>query len=197
MLSPATMPAKAFVLPHGPANQKLVEMAKDRVQRGPIEAAVVLNPTTEDRIPHARQFVNGFVAPQGQPPAPHLLAHLGHRVRAHRRGEVDEELAPSILRPPRAKRITQEIQPFLGILAWPVVILAVDDTRLARMDLQPTLREPMSYALQDLLRLRLRSAVRDNIICISLERHARMHTAHPVVEREVQKNIGHQRTHYS
>jgi hypothetical protein len=65
------------------------------------------------------------------------------------------------------------------------------------MDLQPTLREPMSDALQDLLRLRLRSAVRDNIICISLERHARMHTAHPVVEREVQKNICHQRTHHS
>src|SRR5216683_2172819 len=115
MFSPTTMPAKAFVLPHGPADQKLVEMVKDRVQSGPIEASVVLNPATEDRIPHARQVVNGFVAPQGQPPAPHLLAHLGHRVRAHRRGEVDEELAPSILRPPRAKRITQEVEPFLAL----------------------------------------------------------------------------------
>src|SRR5713226_5030091 len=197
MLSPATMPAKAFVFPHGPANQKLVEMAKDRVQRGPIEAAVVLNPTTEDRIPHARQVVNGFVAPQGQPPAPHLLAHLSHRVRAHRRGEVDEELAPSILRPPRAKRITQEIEPFLGIPARPVVILAVDDTRLAGMDFQSTLREPTSDALQDLLRLRLRPAVRDNIICVPLEWHAGMYPAHPVVECEVQKDIRRQRTDHS
>src|SRR5260370_39470211 len=105
MLSPATMPAKAFVFPHGPADQKLVEMAKDRVQRGPIEAAVVLNPATEDRIPHARSVVNGFVAPQGQPPAPHLLAHLTLLVRAHRRVEVDEELAPPILLPPWAKQI--------------------------------------------------------------------------------------------
>src|SRR5713101_3194907 len=161
MLSPATMPAKAFVLPDGPADQQLVEMAKDRVQGGPIEAPVVLNPAPKDRIPHARQVVNGFVAPQGQPPAPHLLAHLGHRVRAHRRREVDEELTPSILRPPRAKRITQEVEPFLGIPAPPVVILAVDDARLAGMDLQPTLRESMSDALQDLLRLRLRPAVRD------------------------------------
>src|SRR6266849_5078234 len=197
MFSPATTPAKAFVFPHGPADQKLVEMAKDRVQRGPIEAAVVLNPATEDRIPHARQVVNGFVAPQGQPPAPHPLAHLSHRVRAHRRGEVDEELAPSILRPPRAKRITQEIEPFLGIPAWPVVILAVDDARLARMDLQPTLREPTSDALQDLLRLRLRPAVRDNIIRIPLEWHTRMYPAHPIVEGEVQKDIRRQRTDHS
>src|SRR5579864_7384442 len=141
MLSPATMPAKAFVLPHGPADQKLVEMAKDRVHSGPIEASVVLNPATEDRIPHARQVVDGFVAAQGQPPAPHFLAHLRHRVRAHRRGEVDEELAPSILRPPRAKRITQEIEPFLGIPTWSVVILAIDDARLYRMHFQPTLSE--------------------------------------------------------
>src|SRR6266849_6718851 len=197
MLSPATMPAKAFVLPHGPADQKAVEMTEDRVQRGPIEAPVVLNPTTEDRIPHARQVVNGFVAPQGQPPAPHLLAHLGHRVRAHRRREVDEELAPSILRPPRAKRIPQEVEPFLGIPARPVVILAIDETRLAGMDFQSTLREPTSDALQDLLRLRLCPAVRDNIICIPLERHLRMHATHPVVEREVQKNIRHQRTHHT
>ena len=172
MLSATMMAAEAFVFPHGPADQKAVEMTEDRVQRGPIEAPVVLNPATEDRIPHARQVVNGLVAPQGQPPAPHLLAHLGRRVRAHRRGEVDEELAPSILRPPRTKRVTQEIEPFLGIPARPVVILAVDDARLAGMDLQPTLREPTSDALQDLLRLRLRPAVRDNIICVPLEWHA-------------------------
>src|SRR5713226_5738088 len=197
MLSPATMPAKAFVFPHGPANQKLVEMAKDRVQRGPIEAAVVLNPATQDRIPHARQVVNGLVAPQGQSPAPHFLAHLGRRPRAHRRREVDEELPPSILRPPRAKRVSQEIEPFFRIPARPEVILAVDDARLAGMDFQPTQREPTSDALQDLLRLRLRSAVRDNIIRVPLEWHAGMNPAHPVVEREVQKNIRHQRTYHS
>jgi hypothetical protein len=65
------------------------------------------------------------------------------------------------------------------------------------MYLQPTLGETTSDALQDLLRLRLRCAVRDNVICISLERHAWMHAAHPVVKREVQKHIGHQRTDHS
>src|SRR5712692_921869 len=65
------------------------------------------------------------------------------------------------------------------------------------MDVQPTLCEPMSDTLEDLLRLRLRRAVRDNIIRIPLEWHAGMNPTHPVVEGEVQKNIRHQRTHHS
>jgi hypothetical protein len=39
--------------------------------------------------------------------------------------------------------------------------------------------------------------VRDNIIRVPLEWHRWMHATHPVVKREVQKNIGHQRTDYS
>jgi hypothetical protein len=58
MLGAAMMSAETFVFPHGPADQKVVEMTEDRVQRGPIEAPVVLNPAPEDRIPHARQVVN-------------------------------------------------------------------------------------------------------------------------------------------
>jgi hypothetical protein len=65
------------------------------------------------------------------------------------------------------------------------------------MHLQPTLGETMSDALQDLLRLRLRPAVRDYVIRVPLEWHVRMHTAHPVVKREVQKHIGHQRTDHA
>ena len=197
MCSPSMVLAEAFVFPHGPADQKVIEMTEDRVQRGLVEAPVVLNPATEDQIPHARQVVDGLVAPHGQSPAPHLLAHLGHRVHAGRRGEVDEEFAPSILRPPRPKRVSQEIKTFLRIPAWPVVILAIDDTRLCRMHFQPTLSETTSDALQDLMRLRLRCAVRDNVICVPLEWHTGMHTTHPVVKREVQKHIGHQRTDHA
>ncbi len=197
MLGASTMPAEALVFPHGPADQKVVEMTEDRAQSGPIEAPVVLNPAPKDRIPHARQVIDGLVAPQWQLPAPHVLTHLGRCVSAYRRREVDEALAPSILRPPRAKRVSQEIEPFFRIPARPEVILAVDDARLAGMDFQPTQREPTSDALQDLLRLRLRSAVRDNIIRVPLEWHAGMNPAHPVVEREVQKNIRHQRTYHA
>src|SRR5215471_10262625 len=197
MCGASMVPAEPLVFPHGPTNQKVVEMTEDWVQLGLVEAPVVQNPAAQDRIPHARQVINGLVAPHGQSPAPHLLAHLGHRLRAHRRREVDEELAPSILRPPRAKRVAQEIKPFLGIPAWSVIILAVDDARLRRMHFQPTLSKTTSDALQNLLRLRLCPAVRDNIICVSLEGYARMDPAHPVVECEMQKDIGQQRTDHS
>ena len=197
MLSATRMPAEACVFPHGPADQKVVEMTEDRGQRGPIETSVVLNPATQDRIPHARQVVNGLVAPQGQPPAPHFLAHRGRRVRAHRRCEVDAVLAPSILRPPRAKRVSQEIEPLLRIPARPVVILAVDHARLAGMNIQPTLREPTSEALQDLRRRRLGPAVRDTIVCVPLAWPAGMNSAQPVVECEVQEDIRQQRPDHS
>ena len=60
MFSSASMPPEAFVFPHGPPDQKVVEMPEDRSQRGPIEAPVVLNPAPNNWIPHARQFIDGF-----------------------------------------------------------------------------------------------------------------------------------------
>ena len=76
----------------------------------------------------------------------------------------------------------------------PVVILAVDDASSCPDGVPADTARAASDALQDLLRLRLRPAVRDDIIGVPLEGHAGMYPAHPVVEREVQKNIRHQRT---
>ncbi len=41
MRSATMMPAETFVFPHGPADQKGVEMTEDRGQRGPGKAPVV------------------------------------------------------------------------------------------------------------------------------------------------------------
>jgi hypothetical protein len=146
MLNSTMMLPQASVFPHGPADQKAVQMTEDGVQCGSIKAPVVLSPAPEDPIPHARQVIDGFVARRGHAPPPHALTHLGRRSRPHRRREVDNELAPSIRRPPRAKRVSQEIGPLLSIPARPVVILAVDDARLFGTDFQSTLREPTSPA---------------------------------------------------
>ena len=78
--------------------------------------------------------------------------------------------------------------------ALPVFILAVDDARLLRMQLQPTVIEATLDAVQDRLRLLLRLAVRDNIVRVTFERNIRMLAAHPFIERQVQKNIGQKRT---
>src|SRR5262249_14204190 len=52
-------------------------------------------------------------------------------------------------------------------------------------------------AFQDLPCLLFRPAVRHNIVRVSLERHGRMSLLHPVVEREVQEDIGQKGTRNS
>ena len=86
---------------------------------------------------------------------------------------------PSILRPPRLKRVPQEVKLGVGMLPSPVPILTVDDTRLPRMQLQSTLLEAPLDAGQDLLRLFLRPAVRHNIVCVTFERNIRMRLLYP------------------
>src|SRR6516164_8658744 len=69
-------------------------------------------------------------------PAPHRLPHFRRGLIAHCRAEVDEALAPSILRPSWTKRISEKIKFLMRIRTAPVVILAIDDFRLVRMQLQ-------------------------------------------------------------
>src|SRR5713226_7186806 len=139
-------------------------MAQDGGQGRLVETTEVLNPAAKDGIPHARQVIDGLVAPQMDSPAPHFLPHLLRCLVAHRWSEVDEKLPPTILRPARAKRIPQEIELLVGVPSPAVIVLAVDDFRLLRMDLKPTELETASNAFQDLLRLLLPFAMRDNII---------------------------------
>jgi hypothetical protein len=197
ILRSAAMTPEPLVFPPGPPDQQDVEMAENRIQRGLVEPAVVLNPAAQDWIPHAREVIDGLVAPRVESPAPHRLPHRRRRRTADAWSEVDEALAPSILRPSSAKRVAQEIKAFVGRPVSSVVILAIDDARLHRMHFQATLREPTPNARQHVLRLRFRFAVRDNVVCISLERDVWVRASHPVVEREMQKDIGQQRTDHS
>ena len=120
------------------------------------------------------------------------LSHPRRCRITHCRREVDEVLTPPILRPTRAKRVSQEGELLRGILPRPVVILAVDDVRLLRMDVQRHCAR-RRHVRQDLLRLRLRPTVRDDIVRVPLERNVRVRRPHPVVEREVQEDIGQER----
>jgi len=65
------------------------------------------------------------------------------------------------------------------------------------MQLQLATLQPRLNAALDGVRLLLTYAVRDNIICISLKRHHWVRLAHPLVESEVQKDVGQQRANYS
>src|SRR5215471_3054690 len=111
-------------------------MAEDRVQSGLVEPAVVVDPAPQYRIPHAGQIIESLVTTQMEPPPPHRLPHFGRGPIAHRRAEVDEALAPSILRPSGTEGVSEKVKFLIGIRTTPVVILAVDDFRLVRMQLQ-------------------------------------------------------------
>ena len=172
-----------------PSNQQAIEVAKDRIQGRFVETAVVLNPPSKDRIPHAGQVVDGLVASPRKVPTSHRLSHPRRCRIAHRRREVDEVLTPPILRPTRAKRVPQEGELLRGILPRPVVILAVDDVRLLRMDLQPALRQTTFDVRQDLLRLRLRPTVHDDIIRVPLERNVRVRPSQASTVHAVPCNV--------
>ena len=189
VLCSPTMPFEPFVFPHGPSYEEAIEVSEDPVQGRLVEAPVVANPAAKDRIPHARQAVDDFVTPQIDSPVPHFLPHPLRLGIAHRWCEADEIPAPPVLRPSRAKRVPEKVAILVRIPPPPIVILAVDDLRLCRMQFQSALRESAPDAPQDVVRLLLSLAVRHNIIRVPCERYGRMPSAHPVVERQVQEDI--------
>src|SRR6516165_9865068 len=184
------MPSQPLVFPHGPTSQELVEVAKGGVQGGSVEATVIPDPATQDGIPHARQVVEGLIAPQGDSPAPHLLAHRLRRVVAHGRSEAHEELPPPSLRPTRPERVPEKIKLLMGMPSRPIVILAVDDPRLLGVHFQAAVLESTRDARQNLVRLLLRLAVRHHSVGVPLERNVRIRLTYPLVKRQMQKNVG-------
>jgi len=70
-----------------------------------------------------------------QLPASDLLPNRFGSLVAYGRAEVDEVLAPAVLRATRAKRVAQEVEANAGVLQTPIIIFAVDDLGLLRMEL--------------------------------------------------------------
>jgi hypothetical protein len=106
--------------------------------------------------------------------------------------EVDEELSLAIPPPSRPKRVAQKIELLVQVRPSPVIILAVDDLRLLRMQFQSTVLQASGYRRPNLLGLLLRSAVHDGIISETLKRHLPILRFHPSIKCVVQKQIGQQ-----
>jgi hypothetical protein len=100
------------------------------------------------------------------------------------RSEIDEEFAPPSFRLPRTKRITKKIELLAWVISSPVFILAIDNLRLLRMKLQPTLLKPLRYGIPNFLSLASRPAMHDGIIGIPLKRQMRKLPRHPHIERD-------------
>jgi hypothetical protein len=54
------------------------------------------------------------------------------------------ESCSTILRPSSSKGVARKVKPLEGIVSQPIIILAVNDARLARMKLQTTFSKPLA-----------------------------------------------------
>jgi len=189
--------SQSFELASRPDYQPAVDLSEGRIQRRLVVSAVIVDPSSYHRIKHPRQVIQCFIAAQMQLPAPHFLANRFRRFVADRRTEVDKELPPPILRPPRAKRVAQKIETGNGIVLTPIVILAVDNLGLLRMELQSTIREALLQRIFQMFGLLPCAAVTNTIIGVPLEGNARIVPLHPRIEGIVQEQVRQQRTDHA
>src|SRR5262249_49115305 len=108
-----------------------------------------------------------------QPPTSDFITDGLRSTGGDGRRKVDEEFAPPIFRLPRTKRITKKIELLAWVISSPVFILAIDNLRLLRMKLQPTLLKPLRYSIPNFLSLASRPAMHNGIIGIPLKRQMR------------------------
>src|SRR4030065_166811 len=96
---------------------------------------------------------------------------------------------PVVVHPATHHRVDEPRQ-ILQTLVAP----AVADPSLRRMKLQTALSEPIPDGVSHHFSLPPASAVNDGIVRIALERDARVAPSHPEIKREVQEQIGQERT---
>jgi hypothetical protein len=106
------------------------------------------------------------------------------------RAEAHEERPPSIARQPGPERKAQEVEALNGMAFKAIRVLAVGDSRLLRMYSQPATCQSRLDRSPKHFGLRLGTAVNDHIVRIPLERDLRMHFLHPLVEGEVEEDVG-------
>lgn len=183
------MPLQSFVFPCRPSRQYTVKVLESGVQRRFVETTIVVDPATKHRIEHPGDSFQRLVTAQVQCPLSHDMAHLLGRLVAHRRAEIDNVLAPAVLRPPGSEGIAEEVELLLGITSPSVVILTLDDLRLFGMKCTFAPGESPAKSRHKPLSLSFTFAVANDVVSISLERDMRAVLLHPEIEGMVEKEI--------
>src|SRR5215472_2500801 len=189
LLCPSPMSSQAFVFRHRPGCQALVQIAQCWMKCRFVVATIVRNPTTNDRVEHTRQIIYPSIDTTAQLPPANLLTNCLRRCLADARTEVDEELPPTILRPPGLKAVPKEVEFLVQEVSTPVIILAVDDLRLLRMKLQSALGKALLQRISEFLRLLFTDAMAESVVGESLERDVRIMLGHPSIERVMEEQI--------
>ena len=116
----------------------------------------------------------------------------GVPVLSSERGEDDPVLVPGTAGP---ERVPQERERLVLMTPAPVVVLAIHDLGLDRVQLQPDLSQPVRDRRLYLLSLPQRGRVHDHVIDIPFEADAGELPGHPRIERVMQKQVGQDRRH--
>ncbi len=190
---PGLVAAQAFVFPHGPPHEHLVEVAKDRIQHGLVEASRIVDPALDLTVEHQRQVREGLVRPASDAPAAHLAPHPRLRLARYRRREVHEVLPEPALRQPRSERVRQEVKRRVLVRATPVGILAVHRASLALVELKPALRQPLRDRGPQLQGLSLTVGMDNHVIAVALELDGRVLPSHPRIQRVMHEHVDEQR----
>src|SRR5271155_2886404 len=148
------MTAEPFILPTCPAYQGTLQVSENWGQRRPIESTIVVHPAAYRGIHQTCQvFQRLIVSRGGQPPVTDRCPDRLARLVTHPGKEAHERLPPVILGPSRPKRVAQEVELDVLMLALPITVLTVDDPGLLRVKFQTACRQACSDCLQQLLRL--------------------------------------------
>lgn len=95
--------------------------------------AIIVHPTTQDRVEHLGQIVDALVDTAVKLPVPYRLTDGFRGPVAHAGTEVDEGLAPSVHRQSRPKGIAEKVEFPVRVISSPNVILTVHDLCLVWM----------------------------------------------------------------
>ena len=184
-----------FVLVADPAYQVGIDTLQERIHRRPVERAVVVHPTTDDRVDVPRHIDEVSASAVVQPPGPHLRTDLLQgwlTDRGIERAKLLPILAP---RPALPEREPQERE--LGVLVrgTPPSVLAVHNPGFVGMQPQPDLLHPLRDRRQHLACTGFADAVHHRVIHVPFERHGRELPGHPRIERIMEEQISQHRRH--
>jgi hypothetical protein len=196
VMCPPLVASQGLELPMGPSCQNLVDVAQGGIEGRLVVTAVVVDPAADVTVEHPCKIIQRLVAALMERPVSDSLPDRLESFAASRRTERDAEPLPPA-RQPRPKRIAEKIEPMVWVVSASIIVLAIDDFGLVRMQRQRALREPLLQRCPQRLGLFFTATMADRIIGVSLERNVRMVPRHPYVERVVQKEIRQERANYS
>jgi hypothetical protein len=124
---------EASELPHGPCDERLIDVSKHGIQCRPYEPPVILDPTPKNRIEELGDIIQRALCLATDVQFPDRIPHGPHGGGADSRIETAKQLAFGVPDQTGSKTVSEEFKLDVRILALARPVLAVDDPGFGRM----------------------------------------------------------------